>query len=45
MKNKKLPKYTIEQKIKDLHKAIVTKDFITIKKLQSEIDYFNYGIK
>ena len=42
---KKPPKYTIEQKIKDLHIAIVNRDLPTIEKLQKEIDYFNYGIK
>lgn len=42
---KKPLKYTIEQKIKDLHIAIVNRDLQTIEKLQKEIDYFNYGIK
>lgn len=37
--------YTIDQKIKDLHKAIVQGDKETKDKLQEYIDYFDYGIK
>jgi len=36
--------YTIDQKIKDLHKAIVEGDTVIANKLQKEIDYYNYGI-
>ena len=37
--------YTIDQKIKDLHKAIVKGDKEKIERLQKYIDYFDYGIK
>lgn len=43
-KHTKHPKYTIEQKQKDLHKAIVKGDKETAERLQREIDYFEYGI-
>jgi len=39
------PKYTIDQKIKDLHKAIVNGDKETAERLQKYISYFEYGIK
>lgn len=38
-------KYPIDQKIKDLHKAIVQGDKETKERLQKYIDYFYYGIK
>lgn len=37
--------YPIDQKIKDLHKAIVNGDKEKIERLQKYIDYFYYGIK
>lgn len=38
--------YPIDQKIKDLHKLIVTKgDSKKIEELQKYIDNFNFGIK
>ncbi len=36
--------YPIEQKIKDLHKAIVNGDKETADRLQRDVDYFNFGI-
>lgn len=43
---KRIIKYPIEQKIKDLHRLIVTKgDAEKIKELQADIDYFFYGIR
>ena len=39
------PKYPIDQKIKDLHKAIVQGDKETKDKLQKYIDFYNYEIK
>lgn len=44
-KKKVEPKYTIDQKIKDLHKAIVQGDKETKDKLQKYMDFYNYGIK
>jgi len=35
---------TIEQKIKDLHKAIVNGDKETAERLQEYIDYVHWGI-
>lgn len=35
--------YPIDQKIKDLHNAIVKGDKETAERLQREIDYFNIG--
>jgi len=35
--------YPIEQKIKDLHKAIVQGDKETAERLQRDVDYFNFG--
>jgi len=38
--------YPIDQKIKDLHKAIVNKGcHLKIELLQKQINYFEYGIK
>lgn len=37
--------YPIDQKIKDLHKAIVKGDKEKIEMLQKYIDFYNYGIK
>jgi len=42
---RKNPKYTIEQKQKDLHNAIVKGDKETAERLQREIDYVFWGIK
>ena len=39
------PKYTIDQKIKDLHKAIVQGDKEKIERLQKYIDFGYWGIK
>jgi len=36
--------YPIEQKIKDLHKAIVNGDKETADRLQRDVDFFNFGI-
>ena len=41
----KTSKETIEQKIQRLNKLLVTdRNNPEVKKLQSEIDYFNYGV-
>ena len=45
MSKKQEHKYPIDQKIKDLHKAIVKGDKEKIERLQKYIDYFDYGIK
>ena len=39
------PDSILDQKIKDLHKAIVNGDKEKIERLQKYIDYFYYGIK
>ena len=42
---KKKQSETIEQKIQRLNKLLVTdRNNPEVKKLQSEIDYFNYGV-
>lgn len=43
-KSKRTITYTIEQKIKDLHKAIVNGDKETAERLQKYIDNFYFGI-
>ena len=45
MSKKQEPKYTIDQKIKDLHKAIVKGDKEKIEMLQKYIDFVYLGIK
>jgi len=45
MSKKQEPKYPIDQKIKDLHKAIVQGDKETKDKLQKYIDFVYWGIK
>jgi len=46
MKKSKQPKYTIEQKIKDLNYLLVNdRDNPKVKELQREINYYHYGIK
>jgi hypothetical protein len=46
MAKSKLPKYTIEQKIKDLNYLLVNDiENPKVKQLKKEIDYFMYGIK
>ena len=45
MAKSKTSKETIESKIQRLNKLLVTdKNNPEVKKLQSEIDYFNYGV-
>jgi len=44
-KSKRTITYPIDQKIKDLHKAIVQGDKETAERLQKYISYFEYDIK
>jgi len=41
---KLIPVYTIDDRVRDLRRAYIDKDWGKVKELESYLDWYNYGI-